>query len=170
MEQVTLMPHQKLMITERNQLQDKITNLADFIGYNKLFLKLSEPKKELLRKQFECMREYLEVLETIIKAEVSEVDCGPQSKVEISHIRNLVESLEYKFERVGDTTVTGCWAFLPGGFQVGYGESACVDPNNFDFELGKTYSKERCVQNATNKLWELEGYLLALTGTTSDGL
>ncbi len=90
------------------------------------------------------------------------------NKVEFSHINNMVESLEFKFERVGDTTTTGCWAFLPNGFQVGYGESACVDPANFDFELGKKYAQERCVVVATNKLWELEGYLLKVTGATSD--
>ena len=91
-----------------------------------------------------------------------------QNKVEYTHIENMVDTLEYKFERVGETTVTGCWAFLPNGFQVGYGESACVDPANFDLELGKKYAKERCVINAKNKLWELEGYLLMMAGNTSD--
>ncbi|WP_256384415.1 Gp49 family protein [Photobacterium toruni] len=90
------------------------------------------------------------------------------TKVEFPLIQALVATLSFKFARVGDTTVTGCWAFLPNGFKVGYGESACVDPNNFDFELGKKYAKERCVQAATNKLWELEGYLLKVTGSTSD--
>lgn len=90
------------------------------------------------------------------------------TKVEFSLIQALVATLSFKFARVGDTTVTGCWAFLPNGFQVGYGESACVDPANFDFELGKQYAKERCQQAATNKLWELEGYLLKVTGKTSD--
>lgn len=90
------------------------------------------------------------------------------NKVCPSYITQLVQSLTFKFERVGDTNVTGCWAFLPNGFQVGYGESACVDPNNFDFELGKKYAKERCIANSQNKLWELEGYLLAVTGYTSN--
>ena len=89
-------------------------------------------------------------------------------KVEYSHIQTMLESLEYKYVRVGDTTVTGCWSFLPNGFQVSYGESACVDPANFDFELGKKYAQERCEQAAQNKLWELEGYLLKVTGSTSD--
>ncbi|MCD9504530.1 hypothetical protein GLP37_20415 [Photobacterium phosphoreum] len=90
------------------------------------------------------------------------------TKVEFSLIQALAATLSFKFARVGDTTVTGCWAFLPNGFKVGYGESACVDPNNFDFELGKKYAQERCVLAATNKLWELEGYLLKVTGATSD--
>lgn len=90
------------------------------------------------------------------------------TKVEYSHIKNLLNSLEYKFERVGETTVTGCWAFLPNGFQVGYGESACVDPSNYNQADGEKYAKERCQQAATNKLWELEGYLLKVAGKTSD--
>ena len=89
-------------------------------------------------------------------------------KVEYSHIQKMKESLEFKYARVGDTTVTGCWAFLPNGFQVGYGESACVDPLNFNEELGKKYAHERCIQNAENKLWELEGYLLKVTGKVSE--
>ncbi|WP_247437640.1 Gp49 family protein [Photobacterium damselae] len=92
------------------------------------------------------------------------------TKVEYSHIKNLLNSLEYKFERVGETTVTGCWAFLPNGFQVGYGESACVDPSNYNQADGEKYAKERCQQAATNKLWELEGYLLKVIGVTSDQL
>lgn len=89
------------------------------------------------------------------------------NKVNKKHVENIVKSLTYKFERVGDTTITACWAFMSNGFQVGYGESACVDPNNFDFELGKKYAKEQCVFNAENKIWELEGYLLKITGKTS---
>ena len=97
-----------------------------------------------------------------------QIQGNDMTKVEYSHIQMLLNSLEYKFTRVGDTTVTGCWAFLPNGFQVAYGESACVDPANFDFELGKKYAQERCQQAATNKLWELEGYLLKVTGATSN--
>ncbi len=82
------------------------------------------------------------------------------NKVTPQHIEGLIHSLEFKFARIEGTTTTACWAFLPSGFGVGYGESACVDPANFDFELGKTYARARCIQAATNKLWELEGYLL----------
>lgn len=91
-----------------------------------------------------------------------------QKKVEFSHIESMKNSLSFMFERVGKTTVTGCWAFLPSGFQVGYGESACVDPLNFKKEDGEKYAKERCLVDATNKLWELEGYLLKTVGATSD--
>lgn len=46
---------------------------------------------------------------------------------------------------------------LPNNFKV-TGESSCVDANNFDKALGEKYSLE----NAVEKLWELEGYLLAV--------
>lgn len=83
-------------------------------------------------------------------------------------INSLGESLTFKFERVGDSTVTACWSFLPNGFQVGYGQSACVDPANYNRELGEKYAKEDCITNSVDKLWELEGYMLSVTGNTSD--
>jgi hypothetical protein len=89
------------------------------------------------------------------------------NKVEFNHIEAMKQTLSYKFARVEDTTVTGCWAFLPNGFQVSYGESACVDPANFNQAAGERYAKERAEYNATNKLWELEGYLLKVTGSIS---
>lgn len=167
MEQVVLMPHQKRLLTERSQLADKVAKLTNFISHGELFPKLDEYQQELMREQCESMCKYLEVLDIRISITIDS-NHEPQNKVEYSHVQSLVESLEYKFERVGDTTVTGCWAFLPSGFQVGYGESACVDPNEYKREDGEKYAKERCIVNATNKLWELEGYLLAVTGATSD--
>lgn len=91
-------------------------------------------------------------------------------KVQASHIGRLVDSLTFIYERVGGTTTTGCWALLPNGYQVGYGESACVDPNEYDQAKGEMYARERCIQAATHKLWDLEGYLLKVTGFTSDRL
>lgn len=34
--------------------------------------------------------------------------------------------------------------------------SSCVDPKNYDVELGKSI----CIERIKNKLWELEGYRL----------
>lgn len=88
-------------------------------------------------------------------------------KVAVEHIERMVDSLTFKFARVGGTTVTGCWAFLPNDFQVGYGESACVDPNEYNQADGEKYARERCLQNARNELWKLEGYMLKVTGQVS---
>lgn len=51
--------------------------------------------------------------------------------------------------------LTFCVLVLRNGFTV-TGESACASPENFDAELGKKISR----QNAVNKVWMLEGYLL----------
>jgi hypothetical protein len=53
------------------------------------------------------------------------------------------------------TTLTVCVLTLRNGFTV-TGESAAASPDNFDEEIGKKISRE----NARNKIWQLEGYLL----------
>jgi len=54
-----------------------------------------------------------------------------------------------------NTTFTVCLLTLKNGFQVS-GESACASPENFDIEIGRKIARE----NARNKIWMLEGYLL----------
>ena len=51
--------------------------------------------------------------------------------------------------------LTFCVLVLRNGFTV-TGESACASPKNFDAEIGKKIAR----QNAINKVWMLEGYLL----------
>ncbi len=53
------------------------------------------------------------------------------------------------------TTMTVCALMLKNGFQV-VGESAAASPANFDAEIGRRIARE----NARNKIWALEGYLL----------
>ena len=55
-----------------------------------------------------------------------------------------------------DTTCTICNITMVNNFGV-RGESACVDPRNFDQAIGR----EIAYENAFQKLWQLEGYLLA---------
>lgn len=52
-------------------------------------------------------------------------------------------------------TLTFCVLILKNGFTV-TGESACASPENFDPEIGRKIAYE----NARNKIWQLEGYLL----------
>ena len=52
-------------------------------------------------------------------------------------------------------TLTFCILTLENGFTV-TGESACASPENFDAEIGKKIAYD----NARNKIWLLEGYLL----------
>jgi len=51
--------------------------------------------------------------------------------------------------------LTFCVLVLRNGFTV-TGESACASPENFNAEIGKKIALE----NARNKIWMLEGYLL----------
>ena len=54
-----------------------------------------------------------------------------------------------------NTTVTVCCLTLKNGFRV-IGESAAASLQNFDKELGEKIA----FQNARDKVWMLEGYLL----------
>lgn len=51
--------------------------------------------------------------------------------------------------------LTVCCLTLENGFTV-TGESACASPENFNAELGRKIAFD----NAKNKIWALEGYLL----------
>ena len=51
--------------------------------------------------------------------------------------------------------LTFCVLTLKNGFTV-TGESACASPENFNAEIGRKIARE----NAVNKIWLLEGYLL----------
>jgi len=51
--------------------------------------------------------------------------------------------------------LTFCVLVLKNGFTV-TGESACASPANFDAEIGRKIAR----QNALQKIWQLEGYLL----------
>ena len=53
------------------------------------------------------------------------------------------------------TTLTVCALTLRNGFIV-TGESAAASPENFDQEIGRKIARD----NARNKIWALEGYLL----------
>ena len=53
------------------------------------------------------------------------------------------------------TTLTVCALTLRNGYIV-TGESAAASPDNFDKDIGRKIARE----NARNKIWALEGYLL----------
>ena len=56
---------------------------------------------------------------------------------------------------VPHTTMTVCALILRNGFVV-VGESAAASPENFDQAIGRKIARE----NARQKIWTLEGYLL----------
>ena len=78
----------------------------------------------------------------------------PYEKVTPDSIKAKIEKIDYLV--LPDSTVTLCNITLRNGYSV-RGESACVDPRNFNVEIGKGLA----YRQAFDKLWPLEGYLLA---------
>ena len=73
--------------------------------------------------------------------------------ITVDHINSVIVDEQYHV--FAGTTLTVCVLTLRNGFTV-TGESACVDPANFDAEKGRNYAREQ----AFGKIWMLEGYLL----------
>jgi len=60
-----------------------------------------------------------------------------------------------QFHVFQESCLTVCCLTLSNGYTV-TGESACASPENFNAEIGEKIAFE----NARNKIWALEGYLL----------
>lgn len=78
------------------------------------------------------------------------------------HIDDQIMVGEYY--RFPGTTVTVCRLGLRNGYSV-IGESAAASPENFDEEIGRKIAYD----NARNKIWALEGYLLRTRLSDSSG-
>ena len=69
-------------------------------------------------------------------------------------IDKIIKETEFKIQNAyGKTTIVT--AKLPNGFVITE-SSSCVDPANYDEEIGVKICKDRI----KNKIWELEGYKL----------
>lgn len=82
-------------------------------------------------------------------------------RIERLPVRVTLDSMQAKvksttYTRLPDTTTTICQLTLENGYTV-LGTSACVDPKQYNQALGEKYAYE----DAINKMWPLEGYLLA---------
>lgn len=69
------------------------------------------------------------------------------------HIDKQIVSVDYHV--FSGSTLTVCAMTLSNGFIV-TGESAAASPENFDAEIGRKIAYD----NARNKIWAFEGYLL----------
>ena len=78
----------------------------------------------------------------------------PRNKVTLEDIQGKVKKTTYTV--LPDTTTTVCQLHMENGYVI-MGTSACVDPANYNQALGEKYAYE----DAVNKAWPLEGYLLA---------
>lgn len=76
-----------------------------------------------------------------------------ENSITIKDIDDSIVQVDYHCFPGGKLTV--CCATMANGFQV-VGEAACVDPANFNKELGEKISLE----NAKEKMWALMGYSL----------
>jgi len=75
------------------------------------------------------------------------------NRVTMDSILKKIKSTEYIRLKDGKTTI--CNVTLENGYSV-RGESACVDPGQFNLALGEKYAFEQAI----DKIWPLEGYLL----------
>jgi hypothetical protein len=69
------------------------------------------------------------------------------------HIESVITGEDYLVFPGTQTTV--CCLTLKNGFTT-IGQSACAHPDNFDAEIGRQIARD----DAKNKVWVLEGYLL----------
>jgi len=78
----------------------------------------------------------------------------PGERVTPEYIQSRIARKD--FTVLPGTTVTICSITLDNGYSV-RGESACVDPANFNAAIGQHYAEAQ----AQEKLWPLFGFLLA---------
>lgn len=76
----------------------------------------------------------------------------PERKLTKEFLESEIDKVEYN--RFGETN-THCTITTKSGFSF-TGESACVDPNNFDQKIGEKFAYE----NAFNKMWTPYGFWL----------
>lgn len=82
-------------------------------------------------------------------------------RIRIAQIDAAMARVQYVVvQRPGDSTATFVHAFLDGAFFLATGMSACIDPANFNGEIGERVAREKAANAARDKLWELEGYAL----------
>lgn len=89
---------------------------------------------------------------------------GKYPKVTPEHIQGLMDKVVYIPSRVANTTTTLVVSYIKIGnvdFTLATTTMACVDKRNFDLDKGFKYCVEKCEHETRDKLWELEGYLLA---------
>ncbi len=83
-----------------------------------------------------------------------QLDKSPSAvRVTKTMIERRIKNVDYIV--LPGTTVTICSITLDNGFSV-RGESACVDPKNFNADIGQTYA----YNDAFEKLWAFFGFLI----------
>ncbi len=95
------------------------------------------------------------------------------NKVASERIEELTKTFEYFVYVIEGTTTTVASVVLPmpngTKFSLAQESSACVDPSEFDEEKGAKIACAKARRIAVDKLWDLEGYALALQFKTTEG-
>ena len=88
---------------------------------------------------------------------------GESNTVKKMDIDNILDNSEFEvFHRVFAKQCIVV-ALLPNGFTI-VGESACVDPKNYDEGIGY----DLALESIRKQLWMLEGYLLQNRGEINE--
>ena len=113
---------------------------------------------EDIKRDLGLMSGKAEVNPEIIRRDENDLDARiaaqPYDKVTVKGMNKRIVRTDYII--LPNSTVTLCNITLENGFSV-RGEAACVDSKNFNKEIGE----ELAYKHAFNKMWQLEGYLLA---------
>lgn len=107
--------------------------------------------------------EYLKFLIKLFNREVNMSEAAIEQEIQAKGLnapRLTPEAIDATIVReqyhvFDGTTLTVCCLTLKNGYTV-TGESAAASPENFDREIGRKIAR----QNAREKIWGLEGYLL----------
>lgn len=81
-------------------------------------------------------------------------------RVTAEQIQALMNQLTWEYEHKEGSRHTFAHAFL-GDFYIASGHNAPVCRENFDAGLGRKYAREQAEGRARDKLWGMEGYVLA---------
>lgn len=77
-----------------------------------------------------------------------------KNTVTVEQVKAIMEATEFDVKTIYDK-VTVVTAKMPNGFTI-VRSSACVDPANYDENLGA----EICKKRIEDEIWQLEGYML----------
>ena len=81
-------------------------------------------------------------------------------KVDANVVKEQLAKVQVQFYRFPNTYAVIAVAHDEKGFYLGTGVGACVDPSEFNEEMGKSVAKDNALKAAEDKLWEIEGILL----------
>ncbi len=98
------------------------------------------------------LKHYSDTSEQLIEQEIQEKGLNAP-RLTPDHIDSVIIGETYTNLPDGRTVV--CQLTLKNGYTID-GKSACVSKENFNQEIGNKIAR----QNAREKIWELEGYLL----------